>query len=204
MGELKHRFFKSEDEDRAKNDANLTGGVLQVTGKNFDRLVFNLRDGFEQSSAKTFNFVLIVCQNKNRKSEKMCQHAYKFINFLRKHYHGDPGEIRIGIMNHELNEHPIIEKRGIQDFPSVIFFGKTNLKRNRGKIFKGNLKVDKLLFWMNKRLRENGGTEIEMNDEHFQDLLLLLAKDDKERKKLAKLLKKANKKKSKKEIESGL
>lgn len=204
MGELKKRFFKSEDEDRARNDANLTGGVLQVTGKNFDRLVFNLREDFGESSPKTFNFVLIVCKNQSKKEEKMCQHAERFINFLREHYQGNRSEIRIGIMNHELNEHPIIEKRGIQDFPSVIFFGKNKLKRNRGKIFKGILKVDKLLFWMNKRLRENGGSEIEMNDAQFQDLLLLLAKDDKERKKLAKLLKKANKNKSKKEVESGL
>jgi hypothetical protein len=206
MNELNHTFFKSEEEDRSKNNGKLNGGILKVTGNNFNRLIYNLHDGYEQPAPKDYNFILIVCNNVDKKSEKMCQHAMRFLNFLREHYKGEIEEIRIGIFNHELNEHPMIEKRNIENFPSIIFFGKKNQKINRGKIFKGNLKVDKLMEWLNKRLSENDGQSIEMEAKHFQDLLLLLAKDDKERKKLAKLLKKANKKKKQKEneVDSGL
>lgn len=121
----------------------------------------------------------------------MCEHAKKFINFLREQYKGDKRDIRIGMLNHELNEHPILEKKAIQNFPSLMFFGK---QATDPKVFRSSLTVDKVLVWLNKKLQENQGEKIDLTDEKFQELLLLMAKNKEERKKLEKLLKTGKKK----------
>jgi hypothetical protein len=194
MKELKNRFFKSENEDRMENDQKLESGVVTVTGKNLDRLIFGKHDDYEPALSRKFNFILIVCRIRGKKSRKMCEHAKKFINFLREQYLGNKLDIRIGVMNHELNEHPLIEKKAIENFPSLIFFGKNADQKSEGKIFRSSLTVDKVLIWLNKKLAENGGEKVDLTDEKFQELLLLMAKNKEERKKLERLLKKGKQK----------
>ena len=203
MGRLDKKFFKSEEEDLQENNKNLENGVLKVTGKNFDRLIFNnsiVSEELKMRIEKDYSFILLVCKNHNKKSLKICNQAKKFINFLRNHYEGDKSHVRVGVMDHEYNEHPVIEKFNIDDFPVIIFFGR-NDKNDNGKIYRGEFRIQKIVKWLNKKLMSNESGDIVLNDEDHQELVLLMAKNKTERKKLEKMIKLAKKKEEKEQRE---
>lgn len=213
MNQLKHKFFKSEDENVEYNKEHLESGMLQITGKNFDRLVLNrhreledlsesLEDGHQPASfpAPNYSFLLLVCRKVDKTSEKNCEQAQSFLIFLQSHFEKtSTGKLRLGMMDHEWNEHPQIEKLDIENFPVLLFFGRKAAGKPR--IFRKAFRIQNVVNWLNKKLLFHEGTRIVLNDEEYQELFLIMAKNPKERRKLEKLLKKAKKRK---ERETGL
>ena len=200
MSKLSTKFYKSESEDRTANEKNLKLGTLQVTGKNLDRLIFNYQEELQKRAERDYSFLLLVCKVIDKPSRKGCNQAKKFVEFLRSHYTEDQSHFKVGVMNHEYNEHPIIENLELENFPVLIFFGR-NDKDDQGKVFHGTFAIQKILDWLNKKLLPNEKGEIILDDEQYQELLLLMAKNKRERKKLEKLIKKAKKEKENQPLE---
>lgn len=175
LGLLSHKFYKSAEEDRAYNDKNLFRGILQVTGNNLDRLVYNLSK--EEGEYKQINhsFILVVCRNLNDKHEKDCQRLGNLIRFLRTNFPREEAEIRIGLFDQKRNDHPAIERFDIKSFPAIIFFGKKD-ETGTGKIFRGKLIVDKLYRWLNKKFIKHEDAIVELDESHYLELLLQMAK----------------------------
>ena len=208
MNQLKHKFFKSEDEDVEYNREHLSMGMLQITGKNFGKLVLNQHRGLDDLAdeleehehqdepvsypAPNYSFLLLVCRKIDKRSEKNCQQARSFLIFLQSHFaKTGAGALRLGMMDHEWNEHQVIEKLDIENFPVLLFFGRKAAGKPR--IFKKAFRIQSVVDWLNKKLLFHEGTRIVLNDEEYQELFLIMAKNPKERKKLERLLKRANK-----------
>ena len=177
MDILGKNFYKSEEEDKAHNDSNIKTGILQVTGENFDRLVFDLNIDHEEFPEVRHNFILIVCRHTTVQDQEDCLRVGTMLNYIREEYHLKESETRIGIMDHIKNDHPIVEKFDIEHFPVLIFFGRKD-KKKRGKIFRGKLVVEKVIKWLNKKFIVNEGAGLKLNDDHYKNLLLLSAKSD--------------------------
>lgn len=175
MEVLQQFFYKSEAEDREHNDKYLKTGLLQVTGKNFDRLIFDINDPSESFPEIKHNFILVVCRNSDESETEGCMRMGEMLHFLRQNFPKEDSEIRIGIMDHLRNDHRVIERFNIESFPVLIFFGKSDLKR-RGKIFRGKLVVEKVINWLDRKFMDNEGTEMELTDEHYKHLLVLTAR----------------------------
>jgi hypothetical protein len=174
---LKKLFYKSEEEDREHNDTYLSTGLLQVTGDNLDRLIFNATEPVELSPPMEHSFILLVCRNKNQEDEDNCIRVGKMLHFLRENFPKEDAEIRIGIMDHARNDHRVVERFDIQSFPVLIFFGKKDEKR-RGKIFRGKLMVEKVINWLDKKFMDNEGVAMNLTDEHYKQLLVITSKNE--------------------------
>ena len=174
---LRTLFYKSEDEDREHNDLYISTGLLQVTGRNFDRLIFNKTDTGQEDMPMLHSFILLVCRNKDNDDEENCLRVGKMLHYLRQNFPKEDAEIRIGIMDHIKNDHRIIERYDIQRFPVLIFFGKNDPKK-RGKIFRGKLVVEKVINWLDKKFMDNEGTSMNLTDEHYKQLLIITSKNE--------------------------
>lgn len=177
MEVLEQFFYKSEEEDRAHNDEFLKTGLVQVTGKNFDRLVFDISHRDDPFPKINHNFILVVCKNTDETQAEGCMRVGQMLHFLQQNFPKEDVEIRVGVMDHFRNDHRIIERFKIESFPVLIFFGKNDLKR-RGKIFRGKLVVEKVINWLDRKFMENEGIAMELTEEHYKQLLVLTAKDE--------------------------
>ena len=171
-------YFKSEEEDREYNDANLTNGIVKVTGKNFSRLVYGVEADEIIPEEREHSFILLVCRNAEDKLEKDCKRVADLLNFLRGKFPHQHADIRIGTFDTIHNDHPILEKFNIKSFPVLIFFGKKN-KKGTGKIYRKAMVIKKLMNWLNRRLAYHEEGIIEMSESDYHALLLLMAKSKK-------------------------
>lgn len=178
LGLLSKQFFKSAVEDREHNDRSMLTGILGVTGDSFDRLVFGVDPGAEEYSEVHHSFILVVCRNHSDEDEQDCQRVAKLVAFLRKHFPREEAQVRIGVMDHTENDHPAVDRFDIKHFPVLIFFGKKD-RTGRGKIFRGELVVDKVFRWLNKKFIAHEDAIVELNEKHYHDLLLEMAKTEK-------------------------
>jgi hypothetical protein len=176
IGRLHELYYKSEEEDREHNDNNLTRGVLQVTGKNFNRLVYDSEHGDIIPGQRHHSFILLICRKVNEQIEKDCNRISKLITFIRGNFPHEESEIRFGIMDTVLNDHPRIEQMNIKSFPVIAFFGKKN-KKGDPKVFRKALVIKKLINWFNRRLAYHEDGIIELKEDDYHALLLLMAKN---------------------------
>lgn len=158
--------------------------IYKITGKNYEDKI-NKRDR---------SILLLVCKKSSLRDKKICLQAQKFIYFLQKHYDGPVSDLRIAMFDNELNDHPDIDKFNIESFPILIFYGKSSPK---GKIFRLRFAIEPIIKWLNKKLKENNQGKIFLSENQYKELLLIMAKDKNERKKLEKMIKKAEKEKAK-------
>jgi hypothetical protein len=177
LGLLSHQFYKSAEDDHEYNQEHMMSGLLQVTGNNFDRLVYNVTPEDTEYPEVHHSFIMVVCRNHNDDDEEDCQRLAKLINFLRKHFPKEDSEIRIGMFDQTKNDHPAIENFDIKSFPVLIFFGKKE-KTGKGKIFRGKLIVDKVFRWLNKKFIENEDAIVELDERHYLELLIEMARND--------------------------
>lgn len=178
IGKVHELYYKSEEEDREHNDENLEKGVLFVTGKNFDRLIYGINKEESIPSERAHSFILLICRNVDKKIEKDCIRVSNLLAFIREKFPHKDSQIRLGVMDTVFNDHPRIEKMNIKKYPIIAFFGKKNAKGN-AKLYKQALIIEKLLNWLNKRFSHHEDGVVKLTEDDYHTLLLLTAKNKK-------------------------
>lgn len=177
-GKLNKEYFKSEAEDREETDKNLADGIVKITGTNFDRIILNKNEETGEKDPKTFSTLLLVCRESGKKETKNCRKVEKLLKFLRDNIQGNDVQLIIGSMNVAKNEHPLVDSYNFQDYPAMVFYGQKE-EGDKGKLFRGQIVVKKVISWLNRKLAEHEEALIELNDDQYNEMLLLTARNKK-------------------------
>ena len=175
---LNKEFFKSENEDREETNKNLIDGVVKITGTNFDRIILNRNEQSGEKDPKTFSTLLLVCRESGKKEARNCRKVEKLLKFLRENIQGNDVQLIIGSMNVAKNEHPLVDSYNFQDYPAMVFYGQKE-EGDKGKLFRGQIVVKKVISWLNRKLAEHEEALIELSDDQYNEMMLLTARNKK-------------------------
>ena len=177
-GKLQKEYFKSEEEIREDTNSNLADGIVKITGTNFDRIIQNTNEETGEKDPKAHSVLLLVCKESGKKETKNCRKVEKLLKFLRENISGGEGHLILASINVEKNEHPLMESYNFQDYPAMVFYGQKE-EDNKGKLFRGQIVVKKVISWLNRKLAEHEESLIELTDDQYNEMLLLTARNKK-------------------------
>ena len=176
IDELIHKHFRSEEEDKDHNEKNLDKGILHITRNNYDRLVHDVDSPDERDyDEATKNFLLIICKRDHVEDEENCQQGIELLKFIEDVSKAE--NFRVGVYNNSQNDHHMIERFMINEFPAYIFYG-AKAKVRRGKIYRSLDLKEHFMNWINEKFEENDQPAIELDSKQQEHYLSIVAPDE--------------------------